>query len=536
MNGIARRTWLKSSALLGLAACRPAAQTRVREAPRFVGQDPSRGHLLRELGKQAPAPTHDRKVATLIVGGGAAGTAAAWWLSRHNDGDYALIELEDEVGGTARAHATPRSDFPCGAHYLPAPPAECETLLLYLREIGLITGQDPDGAWRYDPLSICAAPMERHLWRGYWHEGLYPAAAQTHGQADQWQRWQEHLRELDAMRDGSGHRLFRLPFHRSSPALTALDTLSARDYLLDRGFESWRLHWYVDYACRDDYGLRASQCSALAMLHHFLGRGLEDRPAAYTLSSARGNAPLVEGLLAKAKVGPVLGELVFRIDAASTSALSYNVQTKQVTRWQCQRIIWSAPYYALKAALALSGSESEILRYTPWLVAGVSVRQVPPGPGVSLAWDNVAIDESHLGYVVANHGASRRETDPGRVLAYYEPLLAEAGPELVQERRWLFESSLQALAQRVESSLVRMHPRLAPEIESIAIARWGHAMVRPEVGIMSQLQPLRWPAPNVECCGTDSTGLPLFEQAFYSGILAASRSMHARGLRDDAIL
>ena len=50
---------------------------------------------------------------------------------------------------------------------------------------------------------------------------------------------------------------------------------------LDRlGLSSWRLRWYVDYACRDDFGLRASECSAWAGMHYFAARLLhaDDSP------------------------------------------------------------------------------------------------------------------------------------------------------------------------------------------------------------------------------------------------------------------
>ena len=35
-----------------------------------------------------------------------------------------------------------------------------------------------------------------------------------------------------------------------------------RDFLLQHGLDSAPLHWYVNYACRDDYGCRYDETSA----------------------------------------------------------------------------------------------------------------------------------------------------------------------------------------------------------------------------------------------------------------------------------
>ena len=46
---------------------------------------------------------------------------------------------------------------------------------------------------------------------------------------------------------------FTIPIRR--PEQTAdLDHQSMRTWMVEEGFFSERLHWYVDYGCRDDYG------------------------------------------------------------------------------------------------------------------------------------------------------------------------------------------------------------------------------------------------------------------------------------------
>src|SRR5260370_1093697 len=48
-----------------------------------------------------------------------------------------------------------------------------------------------------------------------------------------------------------------------------LDRLSFSDWLRQHGFDSRLLHWYMNYACRDDYGALASDTSAWAGIHYF---------------------------------------------------------------------------------------------------------------------------------------------------------------------------------------------------------------------------------------------------------------------------
>ncbi len=48
-----------------------------------------------------------------------------------------------------------------------------------------------------------------------------------------------------------------------------------REFLSSKGLDSVPLHWYVNYACRDDYGTEYSEVSAWAGIHYFASRGNE---------------------------------------------------------------------------------------------------------------------------------------------------------------------------------------------------------------------------------------------------------------------
>jgi glycine/D-amino acid oxidase-like deaminating enzyme len=522
--------------LLGLAelGCRPPAAPVERM---FVGQDPARGHLLRD-GAIAAAPVSERVPCdVLVVGGGVAGMAAAWRLHRAGATRVHVVELEDDVGGTARAGATPRSRYPLGAHYLPVPHPELVGVRTLLRELGIVIGHGPDGEPEHDPRMLLRAPLERHRHRGRWDEGIYPAAEQSADEEAQAERWLEHLRALDLRRGPDGRRLFALPVDRSSTALRHLDGITMAAYLDGLGLTSWRLRWSIDYACRDDYGCTLEQCSAFAALHHFLCRGLEDTRERFILSWPEGNAHLVERMARAAALGDRLhtGTLVYALDPDAGTVHTYDVAAARGRVFEAAQVVWAAPRFVLPRVLPPGRDPVQpgALLYTPWLVANVEVARRPSGVGAPLAWDNVPVDADNLGYVVATHleDLTRQRTEEGTVLTYYQPMPAADATGLRARRQELFAGGLDHWCDHVTAELEAMHPGLSPAIRRIHVARWGHAMIRPGPGWLfgEARAEARRPLGRVIPCAADVGGLPLFEEAFAGGVAAAELALTRLG-------
>ena len=536
---LTRRELLGAGALAGVA-CGPrggAAAGGAEVEPRFVGQSPERGHLLRS-GALLDAPISARsKHAVVIVGAGAAGLSAAWRLEQAGLDDFVVLELEDEIGGTARSGTLPRSAHPMGAHYLPTPPRECSELLELLTDIGLLVGRTHMGAAEYQTTAILAAPEERHFYAGSWHPGLYPSAGQSQAEADQWARFWDRLRGLDRARDASGELLFRLPVRRSAGAMRELDTRSMAAWLDAEGFDSWRLRWYIDYACRDDYGCTAAQTSAFAGLHHFLARGLEETREGQLLTWAGGNGELLAKLRTHLDLGDRLrtAQLVYAIDPDTGRVRVRDLNAERSVELEAASVLWAAPRFILphllprgRDPLAAGGSTSEAMSYAPWLVANLELSQAPAGVGAPLAWDNVPVIEDparrNLGYVLATHQQGRdREIEPGAVISYYEPLVAADRPGLAARRADLLARDARALGEHVLRSLEPMHPGIRRWLRALHLHRWGHAMIRPTPGLLfgGVLDTARAPIGRIRACATDVGGLPLFEEAFYSALEAA---------------
>ena len=93
----------------------------------LVGVSPEVAHSVRERHR---LPTHnadDEQMLydVVVVGGGAAGLAAAWRMAETGPPSLRclVLELEDQTGGNSRGGSDPATglSFPWGAHYLPVP-------------------------------------------------------------------------------------------------------------------------------------------------------------------------------------------------------------------------------------------------------------------------------------------------------------------------------------------------------------------------------------------------------------------------------
>ncbi|MFY7905001.1 MAG: NAD(P)-binding protein, partial [Burkholderiaceae bacterium] len=171
-----RRQFLLSTAAatLAVAGCRRAEHPPPAVGG-FVGPDVARGHSLRDAAWDsksgtAPEPAVTRRVRTLIAGGGVAGLAAARALRLRGHDDFALLELEDQPGGNARAGELGGIPCPLGAHYLPVPGDHAPHVQHLLEELGV--RQRVAGRWGYDERHLCHSPQERLYLNGHWQPGL----------------------------------------------------------------------------------------------------------------------------------------------------------------------------------------------------------------------------------------------------------------------------------------------------------------------------------------------------------------------------
>jgi len=478
---LTRRHFLAAPALLGLS--------RKTDRPitgGFVNDSFVTGHRLRDHAAFRP-PTRQVRVPIVIVGGGIAGLSAAWRLDKRGIRDFVLLEMEQQAGGNSRWGENEISKFPWAAHYVPVP-AKGESLA---RELFEELGVFRDGKW--DERALCFDPQERLFLYGRWQEGI----GATPQDREQYRRFME---KVDAFR-ATGE--FTIPMERGAKP-SALDRISMADWLANERFDSPSLRWYINYACRDDYGALAKDTSAWAGIHYFASREPEEKGP---LTWPEGNGWIAQRLLAKLRRYVRTGAAVYKITRNEDDLT-------EETEYIAGKIIFAAPtflaHYIIEGAPPATG-----FQYSPWLTANLTLDRIPDQRKAEPAWDNVIYDSPALGYVNATHMSLATHTD--RTVWTYYWSLAEYTPQ--QARALLLAKEWNYWKEAILNDLSRAHPDIRQCVSRIDIMRLGHAMIRPAPGFIFSRERQRWlrPQGNIHFANSDLSGFSIFEEAQYRG-------------------
>jgi choline dehydrogenase-like flavoprotein len=519
--------------LAGGAVTRTGSSAPIEGA--VVGASDALGHLLR--GDRAlPPPARTSRAAVVIVGAGIAGLAAARRLGRAGLRDLVLLELEPDPGGNTRRGASAVTPYPWGAHYLPLPPPEATEVRRLLLDLGVIERLEPGGRAVYDERHVCHAPQERLYLHGRWQDGLFPSTGATEEDLAHHAAFRELMERFRAWRDPSGRRAFAVPRLAGAPrAFAALDRQSMAELLSAHGLTSARLRWYVEYACRDDYGSGLDETSAWAGVHYFAAREADPEYGDAVLTWPEGNAWLAERMAAEVPGETRTRHLVVNVEplAGGVAVDVYDATRDAAERLLAREVILACP--VLVAARVYRPwrerppAFAARFRYAPWLVANLHLDPLPAGaPGTPPAWDNVLYESDALGYVVATHQSLASHV-PRTVWTYYRSF---PGVDPAAARRELLATAWHATRDRILADLGRAHPDLASSVRRLDVMRYGHAMVRPEVGFVcgaaleAAAGALQGP---VHLAHADLSGFSLFEEAYEWGVRAADRVLARLG-------
>jgi glycine/D-amino acid oxidase-like deaminating enzyme len=498
---LSRRGFL-SAALVGLVQ-----KSGRRIDGGFVNESHVLGHQLRD-GAPFPAPRQTRTSPVVIVGGGIAGLSAAWRLGKRGMRDFVVLEMEPTAGGNARWGESEVAAFPWAAHYVPVPGRAAGLVRELFVDLGVFDGV------RWDERHLVHAPRERLFIHGRWQEGLDPAVGPTQRDRDQFARFDERIAKYRS----TGR--FTIPTAAGSDGSTppVEDSLSMAAWLDRERLDSVYLRWIVDYACRDDYGALSSDVSAWAGLLYFAAREGDDHDL---LTWPEGNGWIVRRLLEQ--IGPRVqtGQLTYRVERRGKR---FRVLTTD-TEWLADLVIVAAPL--LVATRIVEGAPSVRVTYSPWFTANVTLDRWPRETGFPVAWDNVIYDSQSLGYVVATHQQLRRHV-PRTVWTYYWALAHQPAN---RARQWLLAQNWETLRDQMLADLSRAHPDIRDCVTRVDIMRLGHAMIRPTPGLLADpaWRAMQAPQDRLFYAHSDLSGLPLFEEAQYRGVLAADRALAMLG-------
>ena len=488
-----------------------------------------RGHRLKDLNFPSPSKTIEKSV--VIVGSGISGLTAAYNLKKNNMNDFVLLELENFLGGNSSSRENKISRYPLGAHYVPLLSEESIEAKALFEDLSIITGYSTDGKKTpiYNEYYVCSDPHERLFLHGRWQEGLIPYENLPQKDLEEIERFLSHTNELKSKRGRDGKRVFAIPMEKSSSdeQFKKLDKISFKEYLLDRNYRSEYLFWYVNYCCRDDFGMGLEQVSAWAGLHYFAGRNGKGHllSSGDVITWPEGNGWIAKKLQESVKDHCQKNKIVFNIEEKGDLALLdyFDFELEKTIRIKSKKIIYSAPRFTalrtLKKWRDKLPSWSQGLDYAPWMVANISLKEKPTDSSSPLSWDNVNFNGRSLGYVVATHQSfkiKRNET----VITLYWPL-SHLSPR--KARIWALGRSHQDWVKDVISELDAMHPDIEEIISNIDICLWGHAMISPKVNSLwgqSRAAMNKQEGP-VHFAHSDMSGFSIFEEAHYWGMKAS---------------
>jgi hypothetical protein len=349
-------------------------------------------------------------------------------------------------------------------------------------------------------------------------------------------RWAE-------MRDGNGRRMFAIPMACGSDdeSVRQLDQMSMQQWLDERGWDSPRLRWLVDYSCRDDYGLPPDRVSAWAGVFYFAARiagvGQESQEV---ITWPEGNGRVVDYLRGVADDQIRTGLGVFGVTAGAktepSQVAAIDTRTMKPIGFRSEQVVFAAPQMMAKYVIdgfSASGRDSTGFRYGSWLVANVHVKDRPENAGFPMAWDNVIRDSRSLGYVTATHQSG---VDHGpTVLTWYYPF---ADVDAVITRKRMMNLKWADWVDVVLTDLRRAHPDIDALVTRVDVMCWGHAMIQPLPGFVWSpgREQASKPLGPIHFAGTDLSGVALLEEAFFHGVRAAEEILAVRGILDQPLV
>jgi hypothetical protein len=503
---IDRRTFIRSSsaALVGLSA-----KTDRKIEGSFVNDSFQMGHLLRDHAA-FPVAKRVEKYPVVIVGGGIAGLSAAWRLWKHGFKDFLLLEMNEQAGGNARWGQNEITPYPWAAHYVPVPGPKAT----YVRELFEDLDVLKEGKWneRY----LCFSPQERLFLYGRWQDGIEPAIGLSQKDRDQFQRFEDTVSQFRST------GAFTIPIeHGLNDRFRDLDRIPFSDWLKAHGFDSQLLSWYLNYACRDDYGALTTDTSAWAGIHYFASRDPEEKGP---LTWPEGNGWITRRLLERVGEYVRANQMVHRIVSDSHRVRVFSGEFE----YQAEFVIFAAPTF-LAPYLIDGFPRLHDFVYSPWLTANLTLEHLPDSRGAEPTWDTVFFDSPTLGYVDATHQNLRTFVD--RTVWTFYWALAEGSP--AQNRQLLLDKDWAYWNEAILHDLERVHSNIRQCVSRIDIMRMGHAMVRPSIGAIFSEERRRLVrlAERIFFANSDLSGISIFEEAQYHGIEAAQRVLQTIGRR-----
>lgn len=483
--------------------------------------DSKTGHLIRQniaanKGINPPTPI-------AIIGGGISGMVAAWWLKKQNFNDFVLYELETQTGGNSQYGKNSAGPYPLGAHYLPVPNSNQPELLQFLEEINCITGWENKQPI-YNSYHLCQHPKEALHIRGVWQNELIPTYGLNSADIKQNELFNAQIQAFATLKGKDGKEAFTIPLAHCSQdsEILNLDKISMKNWMLQQGFTSPYLFWYVDYCCSDDFGTNSSLVSAWAGIHYFTSRkgSASNASADQVLTWPQGNGFLAEALKSKITTHIQAQTMCYGVEKNQNgwNISLFDKNKNSHYSQQVQAVILAVPGFVRQHIY--KNSPYFKTNYHPWLIDTI---QLKPSffEAQKPAWDNVLFGSPSLGYIFNGHQETALPVQNCNITFFH----AFSAQNPAESRKYLETAGNQNLMAGVMRDLEKMHPEIKNYVLSHHLHIWGHGMASPGINSLwnpQRIETHKAPA-RMAFAHTDISGISIFEEGFYQGIEAANK-------------
>jgi monoamine oxidase len=525
-----RRKFLKLSiAFTGLNSFLSSCHPKKKIKGSIIGASSNVGHLLRDRNFSLPEKTTKHQI--VIIGAGASGLSAAYHLQKAGITDFIVLDLEDQEGGNSRYGKNSVSSYSWGAHYVPTPNNNLTEYLEFLTSAGVIEKFNEEGLPVYAEQYLCFDPEERLYINGRWQEGLIPDFGVPAKEKEQIKQFLKLMDQYRRQRGKDDKEVFAIPIDDSSKdeIFTRLDNITMKDWLVQNGFSSDYLHWYVNYCVRDDFGINYDQASAWIGIHYFASRKGKGVNAEHgdVLTWPEGNGFLINHLSKDIKNKIQLGKLAVnvRLSADNVTVTYFDTKENKVLGVEAEHCIAAVPQFVFSRLFPDQQQMQKVKKYfhyVPWMVANLTVSKLEERSGAPLSWDNVIYNSPSLGYIAATHQLLQQSV-PKKNLTYYLPLTQGS---VADARKEAHEKNYGQWLDYIIQDLQKIHPNIKDAIEEANILIWGHAMAQPgkgmiHGGVRGELsQSIN---DQIHFAHTDLAGASIFEEAFYQGLRVAKK-------------
>jgi len=526
-----RRTFLKgiAAAILLAPLVQACKQKAVQLLVKLTGTSYILGHRL--WAKDFPKPSGELKVPYVIVGGGIAGLSAARQLTKRGITNFIVIELENHAGGNSSSGQNKYSKYPLGAHYLPLPNFHDKELLNFLEEEKIITGYDTHGYPIFDEQQLTFSPQERLFYKNTWQEGLVPKFGISAHVNEELSRFFDMMEDFRLAKGADGKYHFDIPlsFVSSDDKYKELDFITMQHWMAANNFTSVEILEYIDYCCRDDFGLGIAHVSAWAGVHYFAARkhNSGDTYKENVLTWPEGNSRLATHLKKYSTDKTLVNHIVFdiAINNGSVEIKAFNAEKKETVSIIAQKVILATPQFVNGYLMPERKLLVKKFTYAPWLLATLTLSDLPADFSQPLSWDNVIFKGQGLGYIYDQH-QSLKQLQEKTVITYYHSF---SSSDSKKTRKAVYQKSKGYWKEFVLSDLKIAHPDIESYVEEINIHILGHGMISPIPGFIfgaAKSQAMQNIDRSIYFAHSDLSGISIFEEAFHQGIAAVNQMLY----------